>query len=145
MAIDSMTNSIEHFKNLIIGSFLDGWDNALEILLIIMVLDYITGLASAFKKKTVSSSIGYTGIIKKASIFIIVILAAQMDRMIGDGSHLFRNGTAFFFSANDAISVLENIGQIGIKMPSFLRKALINLKDTYYSSPSQSKNNDNEK
>lgn len=137
MSIDSMTNFIEHFKNLIIGSFLDGWDNALEILLIIMVLDYITGLASAFKKKTVSSSIGYTGIIKKASIFIIVILAAQMDRMIGDGSHLFRNGTAFFFSANDAISVLENIGQIGIKMPSFLRKALINLKDTYDSSPSQ--------
>lgn len=145
MSIDSMTNFIEQFKNLIIGSFLDGWDNALEILLIIMVLDYITGLASAFKKKTVSSSIGYTGIIKKASIFIIVILAAQMDRMIGDGSHLFRNGTAFFFSANDAISVLENIGQIGIKMPSFLRKALINLKDTYDSSPSQSKKNDNEK
>ena len=145
MSIDSMTNFIEHFKNLIIGSFLDGWDNALEILLIIMVLDYITGLASTFKKKTVSSSIGYTGIIKKASIFIIVILAAQMDRIIGDGSHLFRNGTAFFFSANDAISVLENIGQIGIKMPSFLRKALINLKDTYDSSPSQSKKNDNEK
>ena len=145
MSIDSMTNFIEHFKNLIIGSFLDGWDNALEILLIIMVLDYITGLASAFKKKTVSSSIGYTGIIKKASIFIIVILAAQMDRMIGDGSHLFRNGTAFFFSANDAISVLENIGQIGINMPSFLRKTLINLKDTYDSSPSQSKKNDNEK
>mgnify|MGYP001077944026 FL=1 len=145
MSIDSMTNFIEQFKNLIIGSFLDGWDNALEILLIIMVLDYITGLASAFKKKTVSSSIGYTGIIKKASIFIIVILAAQMDRMIGDGSHLFRNGTAFFFSANDAISVLENIGQIGIKMPSFLRKVLINLKDTYDSSPSQSKKNDNEK
>lgn len=145
MAIDSMTNFIEHFKNLIIGSFLDGWDNALEILLIIMTLDYVTGLASAFKKKAVSSSVGYTGLIKKASIFIIVILAAQMDRMIGDGSHLFRNGTAFFFSANDAISVLENIGQIGIKMPSFLRKALINLKDTYDSSPSQSKKNDNEK
>lgn len=51
MSIDSMTNFIEHFKNLIIGSFLDGWDNALEILLIIMVLDYITGLASALKRK----------------------------------------------------------------------------------------------
>ena len=51
MSIDSMTNFIEQFKNLIIGSFLDGWDNALEILLIIMVLDYITGLASAFKRK----------------------------------------------------------------------------------------------
>ena len=145
MTIESLTNFIGDFKNLMTNSFLDGWDNALEILLIIMTLDYITGLASAFKKKTVSSSIGYTGLIKKASIFIIVILAAQMDRMIGDGSHLFRNGTAFFFSANDAISVLENIGQIGIKMPSFLKKALINLKDTYDSTPSQSEKNKNEK
>lgn len=140
-----ITNYIKKCGIIIVSSLLDGWDNALEILLIIMALDYITGLASAFKKKAVSSSVGYTGLIKKASIFIIVILAAQMDRMIGDGSHLFRNGTAFFFSANDAISVLENIGQIGIKMPSFLRKALINLKDTYDSSPSQSKKNDNEK
>ena len=140
-----ITNYIREWGSVIVSSLLDGWDNALEILLIVMTLDYITGLACAFKKKTVSSSIGYTGLVKKASIFIIVILAAQMDRMVGDGSHLFRNGTAFFFSANDAISVLENIGQIGIKMPSFLRKALINLKDTYDSSPSQSKKNDNEK
>ena len=145
MAIDSMTNFIGHFKNLIIGSFLDGWDNALEILLIIMTLDYVTGLASAFKKKAVSSSVGYTGLIKKASIFIIVILAAQMDRMVGDGSHLFRNGTSFFFSANDAISVLENIGQIGIKMPSFLKKTIVNLKDTYDSAPVQSEKKENKK
>lgn len=130
-----ITNYIREWGSVIVSSLLDGWDNALEILLIVMTLDYITGLACAFKKKTVSSSIGYTGLVKKASIFIIVILAAQMDRMVGDGSHLFRNGTAFFFSANDAISVLENIGQIGIKMPSFLRKALTSLKDKYDSAP----------
>lgn len=130
-----ITNYIRKWGSVIVSSLLDGWDNALEILLIVMTLDYITGLACAFKKKTVSSSIGYTGLVKKASIFIIVILAAQMDRMVGDGSHLFRNGTAFFFSANDAISVLENIGQIGIKMPSFLRKALTSLKDKYDSAP----------
>ena len=130
-----ITNYIREWGSVIVSSLLDGWDNALEILLIVMTLDYITGLACAFKKKTVSSSIWYTGLVKKASIFIIVILAAQMDRMVGDGSHLFRNGTAFFFSANDAISVLENIGQIGIKMPSFLRKALTSLKDKYDSAP----------
>ena len=53
-----------------------------------------------------------------------------MDRMVSDGSHLFRNGTAFFFSANDAISILENIGQIGIKIPSFFHKSLIDLNMT---------------
>ena len=85
----------KNIATILMSTLLGGWDNALEILLIVMTLDYITGLASAFKKKVISSSIGYNGLVKKASIFIIVILAAQMDRMVSDGSHLFRNGTAF--------------------------------------------------
>lgn len=121
----------KNIATILMSTLLGGWDNALEILLIVMTLDYITGLASAFKKKVISSSIGYNGLVKKASIFIIVILAAQMDRMVSDGSHLFRNGTAFFFSANDAISILENIGQIGIKIPSFFHKSLIDFYDKY--------------
>lgn len=67
----------------VLTTLLGGWDMALEILLIVMVLDYITGVASAFKQKTVSSSEGYMGLLKKASIFVIIILAAQIDRMIG--------------------------------------------------------------
>lgn len=108
-------------------SLLDGWDVALEILLIVLVLDYLTGVAAAFKMKTVSSSAGYSGLVKKASIFIIVILAAQMDRIIGNENHIFRNCTALFFTANDAISILENAGKMGMKLPSFLKKALVKL------------------
>ena len=89
----------------IIELLLGGWDAALDIMLIIMALDYITGVGAAFKTKSVSSSIGYTGLLKKASIFIIVILAAQMDKMIGSSNNLFRNGTALSFSINDALSM----------------------------------------
>lgn len=113
----------------ILSGLLGGWDMALEILLIVMALDYLTGVASAFKTKTVSSTEGYMGIIKKAAIFVIVILAAQVDRMTGNSSHTFRNCTAFFFVANDALSILENAGQLGIKMPSFLKNALIKLRN----------------
>ena len=73
------------------NSLLDGWDIALEILLIVMALDYLTGVVAAFKTKTVSSSAGYSGLVKKASIFIIVILAAQMDRVIGNDNHISVN------------------------------------------------------
>lgn len=62
-------------------ALLDGWDRALEILLIIMAFDYLTGVVAAYKTKTMSSSTGYYGLIKKASIFIVVILAAQIDRI----------------------------------------------------------------
>lgn len=65
----------------IVTTLLGGWDRALEILLIVIILDYLTGVASAFKSKTVSSSEGFMGLVKKASIFLIVILAAQIDRI----------------------------------------------------------------
>lgn len=113
----------------LLSSLLGGWDMALEILLIVMILDYITGVASAFHTKTVSSSEGYLGILKKASIFAIVILAAQLDRLTGNAHSLFRNCTAFFFVANDALSILENVGELDIPLPSFLKNALIKLRD----------------
>lgn len=104
----------------LLSSLLGGWDMALEILLIMMILDYITGVASAFHTKTVSSSEGYLGILKKASIFAIVIVAAQLDRLTGNAHSLFRNCTAFFFVANDTLSILENVGELDIPLPSFL-------------------------
>lgn len=113
----------------LLSSLLGGWDMALEILLIVMILDYITGVASAFHTKTVSSREGYLGILKKASIFAIVILAAQLDRLTGNAHSLFRNCTAFFFVANDALSILENVGELDIPLPSFLKSALIKLRD----------------
>ena len=41
------------------------WDVSLEILLIVMILDYMTGVIAAFRKKEVNSSVGYKGVKKK--------------------------------------------------------------------------------
>ena len=48
-----------------LSTLLGGWDMILEILLIVMALDYITGVVSAFKQKSVSSNKGYMGLVKK--------------------------------------------------------------------------------
>lgn len=126
---EPVTTTITAVGTGLLSSLLGSWDMALEILLIVMILDYITGVASAFHTKTVSSSEGYLGILKKASIFAIVILAAQLDRLTGNTHSLFRNCTAFFFVANDALSILENVGELEIPLPSFLKSALIKLRD----------------
>lgn len=126
---EPVTTTITAVGTGLLSSLLGGWDMALEILLIVMILDYITGVASAFHTKTVSSSEGYLGILKKASIFAIVILAAQLDRLTGNAHSLFRNCTAFFFVANDALSILENVGELDIPLPAFLKSALIKLRD----------------
>ncbi len=108
--------------------FLGGWDKTLETLIVIMLLDYMAGVVSAFRSKAVSSSIGYKGLVKKATIFIVIILAAQIDKMIDVENHVFRNCTALSFSINEALSILENIGESGIKLPEFIRASLLRLK-----------------
>ncbi len=123
-----MKEFIEAVGSSMVNTLLDGWDRSLEILLIVMVLDYLTGVVAAYRTKTVSSSVGYYGLVKKASIFLVVILAAQLDRIIGGENHMFRNCTAFSFTANDAISILENAGKMGMKLPAFLKSALVKLK-----------------
>ncbi len=113
----------------VVTSLLGGWDKALEIMLIVVVMDYITGFGAAIKTKTLKSSTGFEGIMKKGSMFLIVILAAQLDRITGNGADVFRSCTAFFFIANDALSIIENVGEMGVSLPSFLKNALSKLKD----------------
>lgn len=113
----------------IVTTLLGGWDRALEILLIFIVLDYLTGIGAAIKNKTLRSSVGFTGLLKKGSIFLIVILAAQLDRITGNAATVFRTATAFFFIANDGLSILENVGEMGVKLPSFIANALVKMRD----------------
>ena len=114
-----------------------GWDMSLEILLIIMALDYVTGVIGAFRNKSVNSSVGYKGLLKKATILIIIILAAQVDRMLGTDNHIFRNCTALSFTINDALSILENLGNMGVRFPKFLMVALEKLQQQVETMPEQ--------
>lgn len=141
---DTIVTTITAVGAGIVTTLLGGWDRALEILLIFIVLDYITGVAAAWKTKTLRSSVGFAGIFKKGSIFLIVILAAQLDRITGNTSAVFRTATCFFFIANDGLSVLENVGEMGVKLPAFISKALLKLRDTN-DNPSELDELDNKK
>ncbi len=111
------------------STLLGGWDKSLEILLIFIIMDYVTGVAAAFKTKTLKSSVGFEGLMKKGAIFLIVILAAQLDRITGNTAGVFRTATAFFFIANEGLSMVENVGEMGVKLPGFITGALTKLRD----------------
>ena len=111
------------------STLLGSWDKSLEILLIFIIMDYVTGIAAAFKTKTLKSSVGFEGLMKKGASFLIVILAAQLDRITGNAAGVFRTSTAFFFIANEGLSAVENVGEMGVKLPGFITGALTKLRD----------------
>lgn len=114
----------------IIASLLGGWDRAITVLSILMVVDYLTGCAAAFKAKTISSSIGFMGLTKKATIFLVIIVATQLDAIMND-SGFARTSTIIFFASNEGISILENVNGVGVRLPKFLKDTLIKLRDDH--------------
>ena len=107
--------------------FLGGWDIALQILLVVVVLDYITGICQAIYEKKVSSVVGLKGIIKKVGYFIIVAISVILDKITGETGAI-RTVVIYFFVANEGISILENWGGMGLPLPKKLIETLEQLK-----------------
>lgn len=102
---------------------LGGWDIALQCLLLAIVFDYISGIIKAFHTKTLSSKIGFQGILKKVGILLIVMLGVLVDRVTGNTGAV-RTLVIYYFVANEGLSVLENLGQCGVPIPASIKKAL---------------------
>ena len=123
----------------VIGSFitnlLGGWDMALQTLVLFMAVDYITGLivAGVFKKSTktengaLESKAGFKGLCKKGMILLYILVAAQVDKFTG--TEFIRNAVVIGFMANEAISILENGGLMGVEYPKVLKNAIDVLKN----------------
>lgn len=129
---------IKHMKSLInfvtgtlltgIAYFLGGWDIALQTLIIVILLDYITGICKAIYQKKLNSKVGLKGIIKKVGYLLVVALSVILDHIVGDTGAI-RTLVIYFFVANDGISILENIGEMGIPLPNKLMEVLEQLKN----------------
>lgn len=100
-----------------------GIDVALQCLLIAIVLDYISGLIKAYNTKTLSSSIGFKGILKKVGVLVIVMLAVLVDRVTLDNGGI-RSLVIYYFVANEGLSILENLAVAGLPIPKKLKDAL---------------------
>lgn len=111
------------------------WSAALTILLIMMGVDYITGVLVAVSGRSpktdgggLSSKIGFIGLAKKGFIMLIVLVATQLDRAIGNSAMIFQTATTFYYIANEGLSILENADLMGIPFPAFIRERLESMK-----------------
>ena len=104
------------------------WDIILWALIIIMALDYITGIIKAVYNKQVSSGIGFKGILKKITILVIVVLANIIQVLTG-GNVAIREIVIMFYIVNESISILENVAAVSTKMPEQLKNILLQLRN----------------
>ena len=107
-----------------------GWDAGLTALIICMSADYISGSLVALvfhnsrKSETGSynSAYGLKGLCKKCLMLLFVIVAVQADRLLG--GDFVRDAVCIGFTANEILSIVENLGLAGVPMPQAVVKAL---------------------
>lgn len=130
---DNMDSALRYAKYAVaavgaaLTAVLGGWDTMLRVLVMFVALDYVVGVLAAWYEKRLNSDIGARGIIKKFLLFVVVALAYQLDRAVGQ--EIFRSLAIWFYLANEALSVIENAGRCGVPIPSFLRTALEQIKN----------------
>lgn len=109
-------------------SVLGGFDALLRALLVCVILDYLSGVIAACVTRTLSSSTGFNGILKKLAVFMVIALASTADGVFGSGGAV-RGAMIGFFIANEGLSVLENAERIGLPIPKKLIKLLNGLRE----------------
>lgn len=122
----SMKETIDTISSFILTGLvflLGGFDIALQCLLIAIALDYISGIAKAFTTKTLSSSIGFKGILKKIGVLLLVMVAVLIDNVTGQTGAI-RTLVIYYFVANEGLSIIENLSIAGVPIPKTLKKAL---------------------
>lgn len=126
-----MKITLNNIMSVILTTFiylLGGVDVALQCLLVMIILDYISGIVSAIYNKNLDSKIGLKGILKKFMYLVIVCVSVIIDKIVGN-TGVVRTLVIYFFVANDGLSIIENMGKMGIPLPKKLIDTLNQLKN----------------
>lgn len=123
MSISAMFKSAALTCGAALGWYLGGWDMLLRVMVIMTVVDFLTGSLAAHIKGEAKSKVGFIGIARKVMIFAIIGLAAQLDIVFGSASAI-REAVLFFYIANELLSIIENAGRIGVPLPPQLTNAV---------------------
>lgn len=113
-----------------IASAFGGWTTGLTTLVIFMAIDYITGLivAGVFHKSTktetgtLESRAGFKGLCRKGAMLLVVLVAYRLDLAVGTA--YIKDAVIIAFMANEAISIIENAGLMGVPMNDTIKNAI---------------------
>ena len=113
----------------LISGIIGGWDLSLQVLLVVVVVDIISGTYKGIKKGELSSRRIREGLMTKSGYLLVLILVHQFDLLFGYEEPVLRTVTAWLYIFTETVSVLENLHEIGIPIPKKLYSILMTVRD----------------
>jgi len=111
----------------------------LGALILLVCLDYITGICVAIRERKLSSKIGAKGLATKVMIFAMVGLSVVVDQLLIGAGLALSSVTILFYCSNELISICENAARMGLPLPKKLTAYLKSLKEDLQADESKKK------
>lgn len=112
-----------------IFGFLFGDTRGCIIALVVLIcLDFISGVLTGFVEKNLSSQVAYKGLVRKMYELLIVIAAHMVDKYVIETGDVVLTAVCFLFISTEGISLLENAARLGVPIPRKLTEVLSQLK-----------------
>ena len=103
----------------VVSFLIGGIDELFIVFFIIMCVDLMTGILKAINLNIFSANQMKNGIIKKMSYILALIVVSQLDLILGD-EYGVRSMALFTFIANETMSIIANIEDLGVEFPKFI-------------------------
>ncbi|MEK4628122.1 phage holin family protein [Solibacillus sp. FSL R7-0682] len=126
MKTDTLYTSLVGGSMAWVAYFVGGIDHLVKALAIFISIDFTLGIMVGFLFKNVESKKAFKGLLKKAAMILMVIAAVQLDIATESGNFM-RNAMILFLIGMEGISMIENLGKLGIRVPKFLANAFSQL------------------
>lgn len=122
------------------GFIMNAITEVILALALLMILDYITGMIASYQEEDWASNIAIKGVIKKVGYIFLMLITVLFDYVLLNVGEvlgitfsfigIFTFLVACWLISTELISIAENLGRMGVPIPSFLKKAFKKLKDT---------------
>lgn len=107
---------------------LGGMDNLLSALIIFIAISHVADIfVVVAEKKRHSNMFLLKNILKKAAIFILVIISNTVGMIVGNNCAI-RSAVILFYISNEGLAILENINRLGVPLPQILVEILSQLR-----------------
>lgn len=109
-----------------ITGLVGGWDNAISVFVVFIVLDILTGVMKGVMEGNFTSKRLRKGFMSKAGYLVVLIIATQLDKLLPDDGAIpvIRTLCIYFYVFVEGSSIIENLAQMGVPIPKVLRDKL---------------------
>ena len=99
----------------------------IQLVILISILDILTGMSVGFKCKELDSTKGLNGVVKHMCVMVLILVTYPYMQLLNLQN--YANIFVGFYIVSYLISILENLSRLGAPVPTFIKRHLLKVKN----------------